>query len=237
MKEIYNSAKICPFSHSLPSSSMDPNQNKPFTGYSQMFSDTKNFRGSNIYGDESSYNRYSAQGQYPQQFGNRDDEQSYCDMQLDPEISRILAHSRIERELIYVWKGFREKTGPRLKNKFMRYVQLANQAARLNGIVLFNNLMMNYVCCCWMMYVCVYLENCFSGFADAGEQMRSQYEEQSFQESLQEVYNQLQPLYKQLFTYVRRKLVQKYGEQNVRPDGPIPAHLLGDLLYEIGIDY
>lgn len=70
-----------------------------------------------------------------------------------------------------------------------------------------------------------------SGFADAGEQMRSQYEEQSFQESLQEVYNQLQPLYKQLFTYVRRKLVQKYGEQNVRPDGPIPAHLLGAFFF------
>lgn len=126
MKEIYNSAKICPFSHN----SMDSNQNKPYTGYSQMFSDTKNFRGSTVYGDDSNYNKYSV-GQYPQQFGNN--EQSYCDMQLDPEISRILAHSRIERELIYVWKGFREKTGPRLKNKFMRYVQLANQAARLNG--------------------------------------------------------------------------------------------------------
>lgn len=132
MKETFNSAKICPFSHSSPpidTTTMD--QNRPYTGYSQMY-DTKNMRSSNIYGQDSSYNQYSVHGQYPsQQFDNK--EQSYCDMQLDPEISRILAHSRIERELVYVWRSFREKTGPKLKNKFMRYVQLANQAARLNG--------------------------------------------------------------------------------------------------------
>lgn len=54
-------------------------------------------------------------------------------MQLDPEISRILAHSRIESELLYVWKSFRDKTGPKLKNRFMRYVQLANEAAINTG--------------------------------------------------------------------------------------------------------
>lgn len=54
-------------------------------------------------------------------------------MQLDPEISRILAHSRIESELLYVWKSFRDQTGPRMKNRFMRYVQLANQAAVNTG--------------------------------------------------------------------------------------------------------
>lgn len=58
--------------------------------------------------------------------------------------------------------------------------------------------------------------------------MRSFYEDNSLREDLSEVYNQLQPLYKQLFTYVRRKLVQRYGEASVRPDGPIPAHLLGN---------
>lgn len=54
-------------------------------------------------------------------------------MQLDPEMSRILAHSRIESELLYVWKSFRDQTGPKLKNRFMRYVHLANQAAQATG--------------------------------------------------------------------------------------------------------
>lgn len=57
--------------------------------------------------------------------------------------------------------------------------------------------------------------------------MRAPYEDQSFRASVEEIYNQVQPLYKQLFTYVRRKLVQRYGETTVRSDGPIPAHLLG----------
>lgn len=57
--------------------------------------------------------------------------------------------------------------------------------------------------------------------------MRSSYEDSSFRASVEEIYNQIAPLYKQLFTYVRRKLVQRYGETSVRADGPIPAHLLG----------
>ncbi|KAI5638060.1 angiotensin-converting enzyme domain-containing protein [Phthorimaea operculella] len=120
-------------------------------------------------------------------------------MQLDPEISRILAHSRIESELLYVWRSFREQTGPKLKNRFMRYVQLANQAAVATG------------------------------YRDAGDQMRSAYDDPSFRASVEEIYNQVAPLYKQLFTYVRRRLVQRYGETTVRSDGPIPAHLLGKL--------
>lgn len=60
--------------------------------------------------------------------------------------------------------------------------------------------------------------------------MRAAYEDMSFRESVEEIYNQIAPLYKQLFTYVRRKLLQRYGERNIRPDGPIPAHLLGELI-------
>lgn len=66
-----------------------------------------------------------------------------------------------------------------------------------------------------------------SGYGDAGEQMRAAYEDPSFKASVEEIYNQVAPLYKQLFTYVRRKLLLRYGETSVRPDGPIPAHLLG----------
>ena len=35
------------------------------------------------------------------------------------------------------------------------------------------------------------------------------------------------PLYKQIHAYVRRKLMAKYPEANIKSDGPIPAHLLG----------
>ncbi|XP_028158444.1 angiotensin-converting enzyme-like [Ostrinia furnacalis] len=181
MKEIYNSAKICPYGQKP----YDPHASR--VTYNQDFS-------TNQYPANQPFQPYQHyQGTDGQEYPN------YCDMQLDPEISRILAHSRIESELLYVWKSFRDQTGPKLKNRFMRYVQLANQAA---------------------------VE---TGFRDAGDQMRAAYEDTSFRASTEEMYNQVAPLYKQLFTYVRRRLVQRYGETTVRSDGPIPAHLLGNM--------
>ena len=37
-----------------------------------------------------------------------------------------------------------------------------------------------------------------------------------------------QPLYEQLHAYVRQRLHEKYGDV-VDPEGPIPAHLLGNM--------
>lgn len=57
----------------------------------------------------------------------------YCDLQLDPDIIRIMERSRSEPELRYVWTMWREKTGPPVRNTFMRYIDLSNQAAQLHG--------------------------------------------------------------------------------------------------------
>jgi peptidyl-dipeptidase A len=43
------------------------------------------------------------------------------------------------------------------------------------------------------------------------------------------LWNQVRPLYLSLHTFVRSKLVEKYGASVVPPDGPIPAHLLGNI--------
>lgn len=180
MKEIYNLAKICPYGHKPH----DPHVPRmPFQGEYQNMQ-TQHFQGYHLANQP-----YTESPEYP----------NYCDMQLDPEISRILAHSRIESELLYVWSSFREKTGPKLRNRFMRYVQLVNQAAVVTG------------------------------YRDAGDQMRAAYEDPTFRTSVEEIYNQVSPLYKQIFTYVRRRLVQRYGTASVRPEGPIPAHLLGNM--------
>ncbi|XP_049882463.1 angiotensin-converting enzyme-like [Pectinophora gossypiella] len=181
MKEVYNSAKICPYGQKP----YDPHIPRMYTEYQPQ-----NFQ---------SYQLSNQPYQHYQPYQDNQEYPNYCDMQLDPEISRILAHSRIESELLYVWKSFRDQTGPKLKNRFMRYVQLANQAA------------------------------VSTGYTDAGDQMRAAYEDQSFRASVEEIYNQIAPLYKQLFTYVRRRLLQRYGETTVRSDGPIPAHLLGNM--------
>lgn len=59
--------------------------------------------------------------------------------------------------------------------------------------------------------------------------MRSVYEVPDFEDNLIEVWNTIEPFYRELHAYVRRRLVERYGSQYVRPDGPIPAHLLGNM--------
>ncbi|XP_008557296.3 angiotensin-converting enzyme [Microplitis demolitor] len=121
-----------------------------------------------------------------------------CDMDMSADVGKIMAQSRDYEELLHYWRAWHEAVGPPLKNKYMRYVQLANQAARLNG------------------------------FTDAGDQMREAYEDDYFQQNIAEVISAINPLYKNLFTYVRTKLIDRYGDK-VRPDGPLPAHLLGNM--------
>lgn len=45
-----------------------------------------------------------------------------------------MAESKDYDELLYYWQAWHEAIGPKLKNKYLRYVQLANLAARLNGM-------------------------------------------------------------------------------------------------------
>lgn len=123
----------------------------------------------------------------------------YCDLRLDPDLVRLMATSRNEHELQHLWHSWHDKIGPPLRNTFMRYLDLANLAARQQG------------------------------FRDAGDQLRAAYEDGDFYFVVQDLWAHVRPLYQQLFTYVRKGLVQRYGFEVVRPDGPIPAHLLGNM--------
>ncbi|XP_055387063.1 angiotensin-converting enzyme-like [Condylostylus longicornis] len=122
----------------------------------------------------------------------------YCGLKIN-DLTKIMENSKIEAELRYIWTAWRDVTGPPLRNTFMRYVDLVNQAARIHG------------------------------FRDAGEQARSLYEDPNFYFTVQDLWHNIQPLYKQLFTFVRRALVRFYGPQIIRPDGPIPAHVFGNM--------
>lgn len=66
-----------------------------------------------------------------------------------------------------------------------------------------------------------------TGYKDNGDYWRSLYETSTFEEDLEKLYLQLQPLYLNLHAYVRRALYKKYGPERINLKGPIPAHLLG----------
>lgn len=57
----------------------------------------------------------------------------YCNQKLEPTLTKTMARSRDYHELLHVWKSWRDAVGPEIRQKYIRYVQLANQAARLSG--------------------------------------------------------------------------------------------------------
>lgn len=50
-----------------------------------------------------------------------------------------------------------------------------------------------------------------------------------FEEDLETIVDQLRPIFMELHGFVRHALVKKYGENVVKPTGPIPAHLVGNV--------
>ncbi|XP_069761237.1 angiotensin-converting enzyme isoform X3 [Narcine bancroftii] len=118
---------------------------------------------------------------------------------LDPDLTHILATSNDYDELLFAWKEWRDASGKKMRNNFKKYVQLSNKAARLNG------------------------------HTDTGAFWRSLYDSTTFESNLENIYNELKPLYHNLHAYVRRALLKKYGSKYINLKGPIPAHLLGNM--------
>lgn len=116
------------------------------------------------------------------------------------EITRIMAASRDPKQLLDVWQGW-HSIAPPMKKDFARLVEITNKGARELG------------------------------FSDTGALWRSGYDmtPEEFSRELDRLWEQVKPLYEQLHAYVRWKLREKYGAAVVPENGPIPAHLLGNI--------
>jgi peptidyl-dipeptidase A len=114
-------------------------------------------------------------------------------------ITEIIATSRDEARLRAAWEGWRTISVP-MRSDYERFVELANVGARELG------------------------------FADTGAMWRLKYDmpADEFTRELDRLWEQVRPLYVSLHAYVRMKLGQRYGDA-VPADGPIPAHLLGNI--------
>jgi len=89
--------------------------------------------------------------------------------------------------------------GQVLKPKYERYVELKNKRAVLNG------------------------------YSDYGDQWRQKYDSKTFEETVLDLYAQMEPFYKELHAYVRRRLFDIYGSEVVDLKGPLPASILSDM--------
>jgi peptidyl-dipeptidase A len=115
------------------------------------------------------------------------------------DITRITATSRDPQQLLDVWKGWRTISPP-MRKDYERFVTISNQGARELG------------------------------FKDTGALWRARYDmsPDAFGVELDRLWEQVKPLYVSLHAYVRTKLREKYGDNVVPANGPIPAHLLGN---------
>jgi peptidyl-dipeptidase A len=114
-------------------------------------------------------------------------------------ISRVMAKSRNPRELEEAWRGWHTISKP-IRAPFRRYVELANLGAKELG------------------------------FADTGAMWRSKYDmpPDDYAKEVDRLWEQVKPLYMALHAYVRSRLRAQYGDV-VPANGPIPAHLLGNV--------
>lgn len=51
------------------------------------------------------------------------------------DLTQILKESRDERELRHLWVEWHDKSGNPIRQSYIRFVELANEVARLNGIM------------------------------------------------------------------------------------------------------
>src|SRR5436190_9942913 len=127
----------------------------------------------------------------------------YCDAAgkcLDiTAIEKIMGESRDPDQLKELWTGWHAVAAP-MRKRYSRFVELSNQGSR------------------------------DLGFKDTGVLWRAGYDmpPEQFSADVDRLWEQVRPLYLSLFTFVRARLSQKYGSQLVPPNGPIPAHLLGN---------
>lgn len=120
-------------------------------------------------------------------------------LSLEPGLNDIMKKSRDYDDLLWAWKGWRDATGPKMRETFAQLVEIRNKAAKENG------------------------------YKDLSEKWIEDFEDEHFERTYDSLYEQIRPLYEQLHIYVRRKLRKLYGPkypENLNPK-LIPAHLLG----------
>ncbi|KAL0882105.1 hypothetical protein ABMA27_000672 [Loxostege sticticalis] len=122
-----------------------------------------------------------------------------CDLALEPDITEIFAKSLDPEELKHTWVEWHKTAGAKARANFTQYVQLYNEAAKLND------------------------------YKDVADWWQADYEVPNFEEQLAKLWDDVKPLYQQLHAYVRKRLRDMYGDHVVSARGPIPAHLLGNM--------
>ncbi|XP_037804888.1 angiotensin-converting enzyme-like [Penaeus monodon] len=142
-------------------------------------------------------------------------DETECDLTLEPDIELILATSVNWEELRHAWVEWRESTGKLMRDDFIRFVELSNKAATLDGFDNTGSYWLNG-------YTVTQREaDKYTGGQALDQQQFRTMAEQAWQ-------TVSEGLYKKLHAYVRMRLSDVYPGR-IDPTGPIPAHILGNM--------
>uniref|UniRef100_A0A1W7R9Z8 Angiotensin-converting enzyme n=1 Tax=Hadrurus spadix TaxID=141984 RepID=A0A1W7R9Z8_9SCOR len=112
-------------------------------------------------------------------------------------INGEMDQSRDYNKRLYYWKAWRDATGKQQRTTYSEFVDVANKLRKQ--------------------------------YDSYGDYWLREYETPTgeFLQELKRIRQDLLPLYKQLHAYVRRRLINVYGENKINSNGPIPEHLIG----------
>nr|XP_053637887.1 angiotensin-converting enzyme-like isoform X2 [Cherax quadricarinatus] len=101
---------------------------------------------------------------------------------LDPDLASIMASSRDHEKLNLIWEKWRTNVSRKIRPHYLQYMELVNKKARLNG------------------------------YNDYGDELRMKYETKTFEEDVSKLYKELDPLYRLIHSYIRKKLRLVYPQ-------------------------
>lgn len=106
-------------------------------------------------------------------------------LSLDPEITGRFQKSRNYDELQYLWVKWHEQTGKLMRDDYEVYVNLMNKMAIGND------------------------------FANAAEYWKDEFEANNFEDIIENLWQKVKPLYDDLHSYMRYKLISIYGNLQI----------------------
>ncbi|KAK3922188.1 Angiotensin-converting enzyme [Frankliniella fusca] len=135
-------------------------------------------------------------------------------LNLDPGIEEVITTSQNYEELTYIWKAWHDASGKKMRADYKEYVTLSNKAARENH------------------------------FEDMGAMWQGTYEVDEFQTVIDQLWQEVQPLYAALHKYTLNKLRTRYPNEIPAEATMIPGHILGNMwgqtwinLYDLLVPY
>lgn len=142
-----------------------------------------------------------------------------CGLKLQPDLKEIMARSRDWDELLYVWGEWRRKSGENMKELYEQLIDLTNDAAKYNS----------------NMHISLLQDPSptdrilSTDFSSAYEYWTFPFESNNVRQDVENVWNEIRPLYELIHAYVRRKLREFYGPNKINRNAPLPDHVLGNM--------